>query len=439
MRCQTPGSFFAHVPSRKQESEIANEVFGLDTKGDKYRDPPLDLAIGGGGCYFFPKSDKRSCREDELNLVDIAESQGWNTKVLFNETDKSVERRSMDSCSGQHSHEIRSVASKTHSATKLIRRASLEPRQVSDLLDGDTQLPLLGLITPANLPYVIDRPDTVPSLPALAMKAIRTLHDSDKNDKGFFLVIEGSQIDLCGHDNDPSCHAREIQEYQETVDKVVEWVNERNNAGEETLFISTSDHETGGLDLARQDEDEDEACELANSCFVLFSLFIVVYAWYPEILVNVKKSADTLGEDLVEHSAQDPQPGEEESRTFIQDAILGEQGAGFTEQNGGKASEQEVTNVYECLQGDGDDEDKASACRIAIAKAISRRAKIGWSTGGHSAVDVNVYATGQGSQAFVGNHENSKVCSISFSRHAPSNLFLLARAPCCRTPEHQSR
>lgn len=39
---------------------------------------------------------------------------------------------------------------------------------------------------------------------------------------------------------------------------------------------------------------------------------------------------------------------------------------------------------------------------------ISRRAQIGWSTHGHSAVDVNIYGSA-GSEKLRGNHENTEV------------------------------
>ena len=43
-----------------------------------------------------------------------------------------------------------------------------------------------------------------------------------------------------------------------------------------------------------------------------------------------------------------------------------------------------------------------------ITNRISRRAQIGWSTHGHSAVDVNIYGT-KGSDKLRGNNENTDV------------------------------
>lgn len=52
--------------------------------------------------------------------------------------------------------------------------------------------------------------------------------------------------------------------------------------------------------------------------------------------------------------------------------------------------------------------DHASAASSYFADMISRRAQIGWSTHGHSAVDVNIYGTA-GSSPLRGNHENTDI------------------------------
>lgn len=176
---------------------------------------PLDLAIGGGGCYFLPQSHPASCRPDENDLVSSAKEQGWNTKVVFAEGDR-------------------------------------EPS-----LQDNTSLPMLALLSPFNTPYEIDRlalspSQRLPSLSSLSRTALNVLHGSRDNKRGFLLMIEGSQIDLCAHQNDPACHAREIVAYQQAIKDVVAWAKERNAEGERTVIISTSDHETGGVTLGRQ-------------------------------------------------------------------------------------------------------------------------------------------------------------------------------------------
>lgn len=53
--------------------------------------------------------------------------------------------------------------------------------------------------------------------------------------------------------------------------------------------------------------------------------------------------------------------------------------------------------------------DPTDDCRKTIADISSRRAQIGWSTSGHTGVDVPVHASGYRSEALTGNMENTEV------------------------------
>jgi alkaline phosphatase len=53
---------------------------------------------------------------------------------------------------------------------------------------------------------------------------------------------------------------------------------------------------------------------------------------------------------------------------------------------------------------------------LAVGEIVNRRARVGFSTTGHTGIDVNVYAFGPGKENFYGNHNNidlaSKVANI---------------------------
>jgi alkaline phosphatase len=67
----------------------------------------------------------------------------------------------------------------------------------------------------------------------------------DKNDKGFFIMIEGSQIDWGGHGNDTSYMINEIVDFDNAVGKALAFAEKDG----ETLVIVTADHETGGFGI----------------------------------------------------------------------------------------------------------------------------------------------------------------------------------------------
>lgn len=61
-------------------------------------------------------------------------------------------------------------------------------------------------------------------------------------DKGFFLMIEGAQIDWGGHANSSDYIIREMIDFDETIGAVLDFAKQDG----ETLVIVTADHETGG-------------------------------------------------------------------------------------------------------------------------------------------------------------------------------------------------
>ena len=68
-------------------------------------------------------------------------------------------------------------------------------------------------------------------------------HLDHHDNTGFFLMIEGSQIDWGGHANDLDWVLNEWKEYDQVIGDVLDWAEQDG----ETLVIITADHETGGL------------------------------------------------------------------------------------------------------------------------------------------------------------------------------------------------
>lgn len=86
----------------------------------------------------------------------------------------------------------------------------------------------------------------------LERAALQTLDILSKNDKGFFLMIEGSQLDDYGHFNDIDLLMQETHDFDRTIGAVYKWAAQNG----ETLVIVTADHETGGLTLVDGDKEE---------------------------------------------------------------------------------------------------------------------------------------------------------------------------------------
>jgi alkaline phosphatase len=84
------------------------------------------------------------------------------------------------------------------------------------------------------------------SLPIATQTALNIL---DQNKKGFFIMIEGSQIDWGGHANNTIYLVNEMLDFDQTIGKALEFAA---NDGE-TLIVVTADHETGGMALTGGD------------------------------------------------------------------------------------------------------------------------------------------------------------------------------------------
>jgi alkaline phosphatase len=78
-------------------------------------------------------------------------------------------------------------------------------------------------------------------LPIATENVCEYLHK--RSDKGFFLMVEGSQIDWGGHSNDRNWVKAEMLDFDEVVRKALEFAVKDG----ETLVLVTGDHECGGL------------------------------------------------------------------------------------------------------------------------------------------------------------------------------------------------
>lgn len=149
----------------------------------------IDVFIGGGYDHFANRTDK-------LNLIDSLKFRGYEVDTSMNMILKSA--------SGK----------------------------------------LAGLTAAVHNPYRLKGRGDM--LPDAAVKALEILN---KNPKGFFLMIEGSQIDWAGHANHADTLIDETLDFDKTIGRVLDFAK---NDGH-TLVIITADHETGGVTITDGD------------------------------------------------------------------------------------------------------------------------------------------------------------------------------------------
>lgn len=67
-----------------------------------------------------------------------------------------------------------------------------------------------------------------------------------QSDKPFFLMVEGSQIDWGGHENNGDYVIQEVLDFDKTIGVALDYAEKHGN----TLVVVTADHETGGFSLS---------------------------------------------------------------------------------------------------------------------------------------------------------------------------------------------
>lgn len=102
------------------------------------------------------------------------------------------------------------------------------------------------LLADDGMPKISEgRGDFLPNATKLALDKL------SKNDTGFFLMVEGSQIDWGGHNNDADYLISELLDFDKTIGAALDFAKADGN----TLVIVTADHETGGFTLAADNGD----------------------------------------------------------------------------------------------------------------------------------------------------------------------------------------
>lgn len=110
----------------------------------------------------------------------------------------------------------------------------------------------------------------------LARASLKGIELLNRNNNGFFMMIEGSQLDDYGHFNDLDLLMQETHDFDRTIGAIYKWAAQDG----ETLVIVTADHETGGLTLVDGDLKEGKiVCKFSTGGHS--GVMVPVYAFGP--------------------------------------------------------------------------------------------------------------------------------------------------------------
>ncbi|KAA0230454.1 alkaline phosphatase [candidate division KSB1 bacterium] len=230
----TPACFAAHVDDRNKYNEIAEQLARS----------PVDVMLGGGWGYFVPKSQTDSKREDEQDLWAILAKDRTAIRTL---------------------EEFQKLA---------------KPKK------------LVGLFEAGHLGKADSRTVT---LPAMTAKAIEILA---QNKNGFFLMVEGSQIDWGSHDNNSDYAIMEMVDFDDAIGVGLDFAKKNN----ETLIVVTADHETGGYSLLGGSVAEKTVTKTAFTTTGHSGVMVPIFAFGPgsEVFGGIHDNT-IVGQKLIEY------------------------------------------------------------------------------------------------------------------------------------------
>ena len=126
------------------------------------------------------------------------------------------------------------------------------------------------------VPYPVDTPLPAERGDLLARASLKGIDLLNQNKNGFFMMIEGSQLDDYGHFNDLDLLMQETHDFDRTIGAIYEWAAKDG----ETLVVVTADHETGGLTLVDGDLKEGKiVCKFSTGGHS--GVMVPVYAFGP--------------------------------------------------------------------------------------------------------------------------------------------------------------
>ncbi|GAA4918976.1 alkaline phosphatase [Stackebrandtia albiflava] len=189
----TPAAVWAHTRTRSEYAAIMDQALTEEQMPD--------VLMGGGLAWLLPKSHKGSKRPDERDLVDEFQSLGFSYASTRAELEKAV----------------------AENPEKLLGMFHLGNMNV--YLDRQH----------AKNPDVLGDFDDQPTLMEMTSAALKVL---ERNEGGFFLMVEGASIDKMEHPLDGPRAVYDAIELDKAVQVAKEWAEGRDD----TLIVVTADH-----------------------------------------------------------------------------------------------------------------------------------------------------------------------------------------------------
>lgn len=238
----------------------------------------------------------------------------------------------------------------------------------------------------AQLGYTIDSLPGATTLQQITAAGLHQVYNrTDSLHPGFFLMIEGGNIDWAAHANDGGAVIKEIVNFQKSIDIAYQFYLQHPD---ETLIVVTADHDTGGMALGRADNR------------------------HPDLrLADFQRiSKDRFSDYCKERYADGSRFTWPMMRAFLQENL-----GFFGQVTITPQQEKELREGFEKVFHKGKGRDQKTLYNdfnqyaVQVFDLFNSRLGIGWISNHHTGNPVPVYAIGAGAGAFGRNIDNTEV------------------------------
>lgn len=233
--------------------------------------------------------------------------------------------------------------------------------------------------------YTIDSIPGALTLPEITAACIQTVSANDRGD-GFFVMIEGGNIDWAAHANDGGTVIKEVLNFQEAIGLAYEFYLQHPD---ETLILVTADHDTGGMALGRADNHRDIHLEYIDA---------------------QRQSKDRFADLCRERKAQGKELSWTEMQQYLTDMLGFWTVIPLTEDDTQALKETfDATFVTHEAQDQKTLYNDFNAFTAKVYDIQNRHIGTGWTSTNHTGNFVPVYAIGEGAELFTGNLDNTRI------------------------------
>ena len=307
----TPAGFACHIADRGWDNDITEHMV--------YEN--VDVVMGGGKRHLYPEGGVDADGDgvpDDLTGDGVPETGGKRTdgenliQVLLDRGYSFVETR--------------------------------------DQMNAVTSGKLWGAFQESHMNPDIDRQHFATHEPSLAEMVAKAIELLSRNPRGFFLMVEGPQVDWAGHNNDPVYMITDMIAFDDAVKVAADYADNNQN----TLVMAFPDHNTGGMKIGHYGSD-------ARTPYTATTI---------EMLVDPLKGMTMTSVGVAKMIAGDLSPAN------IKDKLQSHWGI--------TATDEDVAEILALESQVG--------LNYAIARVISKNhTVIGWTTHGHNGEEVPVW------------------------------------------------